>query len=203
MRRRDDFVAERDLVLDDKGQERFTRYLPADRSFVNTILNYPYPYVIGRLCWEFPCMIPSDWEAQHLQKPNNPRTVRDLKAALDCAVAKKGVFCLVFHPHGWIRNDQVVELIDHAVAKHGKKVKFLTFKEAQERLSRSKEVLRREALDVGIRFQVQGSRLISINGTTLQVISPLKGQKGYSIATFNRALGVDPTLPFTLPRSFC
>jgi hypothetical protein len=127
----------RDLVLDESGQERFRRYLPADRTFVNTIENYPYPYVIGRLCWEFPCVTPSDWEAQHLQKPNNPKTVRDLKAALDCAVVKKGVFCLVFHPHGWIRSDQVVELIDHAVAKHGKKVKFLNFREAQERLDKN------------------------------------------------------------------
>jgi hypothetical protein len=127
----------RELVLDDKGQERFTRYFPTDRTFVNTIENYPYPYVIGRLCWEFPCVTPSDWEAQSLQKPNNPNTVRDLKAALDCVVVKKGVFCLVFHPHGWIRNDQVVELIDHAVAKHGKKVKFLNFREAQERLDKS------------------------------------------------------------------
>ncbi|MCI0377975.1 MAG: VCBS repeat-containing protein, partial [Gemmataceae bacterium] len=33
--------------------------------------------------------------------------------------------------------DQVVELIDHAVAKHGKKVKFLNFREAQERLDRN------------------------------------------------------------------
>jgi peptidoglycan/xylan/chitin deacetylase (PgdA/CDA1 family) len=127
----------RALVLDDKGQERFIRYLPADRSFVNTIENYPYPYLIGRRCWEFPCVTPSDWEAQHLQKPNNPNTVRDLKAALDCAVAKKGVFCLVFHPHGWIRNDQIVELIDHAVTKHGKKVKFLNFREAHDLLAKN------------------------------------------------------------------
>ena len=42
---------------------------------------------------------------------------------------------MVFHPHGWIRNDQMVELIDYAVAKHGKKVKFLTFKESLERLN--------------------------------------------------------------------
>src|SRR5439155_12433916 len=123
------------LVLDDDAKERFQAYLPADRSFVNTIENYPYPYVIGRLCWEFPCMTPSDWEAQHLQKPNNPNTVRDMKTAIDCAVVKKGVFCLVFHPHGWIRNDQVVELIDHAVKKHGTNVKFLTFKEAHDRLA--------------------------------------------------------------------
>jgi putative membrane-bound dehydrogenase-like protein len=127
----------RELVLNPDGTERFRRYLPADRSFVNTVEDYPYPYVIGRLCWEFPCVTPSDWEAQYLQKPNNPRTVADLKAALDCTVVKKGVFCLVFHPHGWIRNDQVVELIDHAAKKHGKKVKFLNFREAQERLNKN------------------------------------------------------------------
>ena len=60
-----------------------------------------------------------------------------MKAALDCVVLKQGVFNLVFHPHGWIKPEQVVELIDHAVAKHGKKVKFLNFREAQERLNKN------------------------------------------------------------------
>src|SRR5262245_38765853 len=133
----DDPELPRELVLNPDGSERFRRYLPVDRSFVNTIEDYPYPYVIGRLCWQFPCVTPSDWQAQHLQKPNNPNTVRDWKAALDCTVIKQGVFCLVFHPHGWIKNDQIVELIDHAVAKHGKKVKFLTFREAQQRLDKN------------------------------------------------------------------
>lgn len=127
----------RELVLLPDGTERFRRYLPKDRSFVNTIEDYPYPYVIGRLCWQFPCVTPSDWQAQHSQKPNNPETVRDWKAALDCTVIKQGVMCLVFHPHGWCKSDQIIELIDYAVAKHGKKVKFLTFKEAQERLNKS------------------------------------------------------------------
>ncbi|MBM4068252.1 MAG: hypothetical protein FJ271_04830 [Planctomycetes bacterium] len=126
----------RELVLLPDGTERFRRYLPKDRSFVNTIEDYPYPYVIGRLCWQFPCVTPSDWQAQHFHKPNNPETVRDWKAALDCTVIKQGVMCLVFHPHGWCKSDQIIELIDHAVAKHGKKVKFLTFKEAQERLNK-------------------------------------------------------------------
>jgi putative membrane-bound dehydrogenase-like protein len=126
----------RSLVEDPDGRARFRKYLPF-RSFVNTIENYPYPYVIGRLCWEFPCVVPSDWEAQHLQKPNNPRTVEDLKAALDAVVLKQGVFNLVFHPHGWIKSEQVVELIDHAVKKHGKKVKFLNFREAQERIDKN------------------------------------------------------------------
>ncbi|MBI3467975.1 MAG: dehydrogenase, partial [Planctomycetes bacterium] len=125
----------RELVIDPDGRDKFRKYIPADRSFVNTVEDYPYPYVINRLCWEFPCVTPSDWSAQHLQKPNNPDTVRDLKAALDITVLKQGVYCLVFHPHGWIRNDQVIELIDHAVEKHGKKVKFLTFREALERLN--------------------------------------------------------------------
>ncbi len=127
----------RELVVDEDGQDRFRKYLPKDRTFVNTIENYPYPYVLGRLCWQFPCVMPSDWVAQHRHQPNNPVTVRDWKAALDATVIKRGVFCLVFHPHGWIRNEQVVDFIDHAVTKHGKKVKFLTFREAQERLNKN------------------------------------------------------------------
>ena len=124
----------RELVFDADGQERFRKYLPF-KSFVNTIEDYPYPYIIGGACWEFPCIVPSDWEAQHIQQPNNPQTVEDMKAALDAVVIKQGTFNLVFHPHGWIRNDQIVELIDHAVEKHGKKVKFLTFREALDRIN--------------------------------------------------------------------
>ena len=71
------------------------------------------------------------------RKPNNPKTVADLKAALDAVVLKQGVFNLVFHPHGWIQAEQIVELIDHAVRTHGKKVKFLNFREAQERLDKN------------------------------------------------------------------
>jgi hypothetical protein len=123
----------RELALDGDGGERFRKYIPFP-SFVNTIEDYPYPYIVGGTCWEFPCIVPSDWEAQNLQQPNNPKTVEDLKAALDAVVLKQGVFNLVFHPHGWIRSEQVVELIDHAAAKHGSKVKFLTFREAYDRL---------------------------------------------------------------------
>ena len=89
----------RELVLDEAGQERFRRYIPF-KSFVNTIEDYPYPYLIGGLCWEFPCAVPSDWSAQHVQQPNNPKTVEDWRRALDAVVIKQGVFNLVFHPHG-------------------------------------------------------------------------------------------------------
>jgi putative membrane-bound dehydrogenase-like protein len=132
----DDPELPRELVLDADGSERFRKYLPPDRSFVNYIEDYPYPYVIGGVCWEFPCVIPSDWQAQHRHKANNPITVRDWQAALDCTVRKQGVFCLVFHPHGWIQNQQIVDLIDYAVSRHGGKVKFLTFREAYERLEK-------------------------------------------------------------------
>jgi putative membrane-bound dehydrogenase-like protein len=150
----DDPSLPRKLVLDPDGGERFRKYVPFP-SFVNTIENYPYPYVIGNMCWEFPCVVPSDWEGQNLNKPNNPKTLEDMKAALDLVVLKQGVFNLVFHPHGWIKNDQIVELIDHAVKTHGKKVKFLNFREAQERLNKNllggKSIRTAEGRDAGIR----------------------------------------------------
>jgi putative membrane-bound dehydrogenase-like protein len=132
----DDPALPRDLVFDADGKERFRKYIPFP-GFVNTIENYPYPYRIGDSCWELPCIVPSDWEGQNLNKPRNHRTLDDMKAALDCVVAKQGVFNFVFHPHGWISSDQVVELIDYAVRIHGTKVKFLNFREARDRLTKN------------------------------------------------------------------
>ncbi len=123
-----------DLVIDSDGSPKMQKYIPFP-SFVNTIENYPYPYVIGKLCWQFPCMVPSDWEAQHLHQPNNPTTVADMKSALDATVIKKGMFNLVFHPHGWIRSDQIIELIDYAHQKYGRRVKFLSFKDCVDRIN--------------------------------------------------------------------
>ncbi len=126
----------RDLVMESDGTERFRKYLPA--GFVNTIEDYPYPYVIGGTCWEFPCVVPSDWSAQNYHKQNaSPLTLRDWKAALDATVLKKGVFCMVFHPYGWSSPEQFIDLIDYTTAKYGKKVKFLTFRQAQERLNKN------------------------------------------------------------------
>ncbi|MGE3316840.1 MAG: PVC-type heme-binding CxxCH protein, partial [Planctomycetaceae bacterium] len=145
----------REIAIDEEGRERFRKYLPADRTFVNTIENYPYPYVIGGICWEFPCVTPSDWSAQHFQKPNNPLTVRDWKAYLDAVVVKQGTFNLVFHPHGWITSEQIVEFIDYAQSKYGQRVKFLTFREAIERINRSmlagQPLRHADGLDNGVR----------------------------------------------------
>ncbi|MCX7702452.1 MAG: hypothetical protein N2039_16390 [Gemmataceae bacterium] len=127
----------RELVVDSDGRERFRKYQPANRNFVNFIEDYPYPYVIHRYCWEFPCMTPSDWQGQNLNGKASPITLRDWKAALDCTVIKKGVFCFVFHPYDWVRADQMVDFIDYADTKYGRRVKFLTFKEAFDRLTRN------------------------------------------------------------------
>ena len=123
-----------DTLVEENGELRFGKYVPFP-SFANTIENYPYPYVIGEICWEFPCAVPSDWQAQNLHQPNNPKTVEDMKVALDLTVEKQGVMNLVFHPHNWLRSDQIVELIDHAAKAHGRRVKFLTFHEALERMN--------------------------------------------------------------------
>jgi putative membrane-bound dehydrogenase-like protein len=136
----------RDLVLDSNGTERFRKYLPKEtnatvrvsmKSFVTTIEDYPYPYVMNRLAWQFPAMVPSDWEAHNLHGDNNPITVSDWKVALDATIIKQGTFTFIFHPHGWIRPEQMVEFVDYAVSKYGSKVKFLNFQEAQERLDQN------------------------------------------------------------------
>ncbi|HZI30943.1 MAG TPA: PVC-type heme-binding CxxCH protein, partial [Candidatus Binatia bacterium] len=82
-------------------------------------------------------MVPSDWEANNAHGPNNPATVSDWEAALDVTVLKKGIFTFIFHPHGWIRPEQLVEFIDYATQKYGRRVKFLNFREVQDRLDRN------------------------------------------------------------------
>ena len=125
----------RSLVIDPDGRERFGKYLPFE-SFANEIHDYPYPYVIGKLCWEFPCMVPSDWESFHIQGNVSPKLLEDWKAALDATVLKQGTMTMVFHPWGWSSPRQHVQLIDYAVTKYGKRVKFLSFREAMDRLDR-------------------------------------------------------------------
>ena len=147
------------LVTDSDGKPRFEKYVPFD-SYVVTIENYPYPYTIGGSIWEMPCMVPSDWEAQHLHGANNPVTVRDWKAAIDATVLKQGIFNFVFHPHGWVKNTQMIEWIDHITDKHGGQVKFLSFREARERLTNN--LLGGQALRA-VNGQDNAVRLLDLN----------------------------------------
>lgn len=164
----------KELVELPDGSSRFKRYLVLEtnaisrkslKSFTTTIEDYPYPFVIGKLVWEFPPTVPSDWEAFNLRGPNHTETLADMKAALDIAVRKQGTYNLVFHPHGWIRNAQIVELIDYAQTKYGKKVKFLNFKECLERLN--KNLLMDQPLRAA-NGQDNGVRLLDINGDGYQ-----------------------------------
>jgi peptidoglycan/xylan/chitin deacetylase (PgdA/CDA1 family) len=125
----------RSLATDEQSRPRFAKYIPADLKYTNYVDDYPYPYVIDNLCWEIPSVVPDDWLGQRLQKPKSPAMLVDMKAAVDATVLKQGVFVLTFHPHNWISAEQVVELIDYATGKHGRRVKFLNFREVRRRLT--------------------------------------------------------------------
>lgn len=165
-----DSTLPRELVMEPDGRERFQKYFPAATNattrvslgaFATTIENYPYPYVIGRLCWEFPCAVPSDWEAFNYHGATNQLTVRDWEMHLNATVLRQGLFTMVFHPHNWIRNDQLVELVDYAARKYGNRIKFLTFRDALKRMNQnllSDQPLRAaDGTDNGV-------RLLDLNG---------------------------------------
>lgn len=127
----------RSSVLDESGQERFRKYLPKDRLMGNYVENYPYPWVIDRLCWEVPALIPSDWEAHQAHGDKNPQTVQDWKAAVDLVVAKQGAWAMCFHPYEWIANSQVLEVVEYAASRYAGKVLFLNFREVLDRLTQN------------------------------------------------------------------
>ena len=124
-------------VLDQSGQERFRKYLPKDRLMGNYVENYPYPWVIDRLCWELPALLPSDWDAFHAHGAKNPKTVEDWKAAVDLVVAKQGLWAMCFHPYEWIANSQVLEVVEYAASRYAGKVLFLNFRELLDRLTQN------------------------------------------------------------------
>ncbi len=150
----------RELVVDSDGRGKFTKYVPFP-SFVTTVENYPYPWVIGGRGWEFPCLAPSDWEAQNLLGKTNATMLADWQAALDAIALKQGTFNFVFHPHGWSASSQLVAFIDHAAAKYGKRVKFLNYREASDRLTANLGAGQALRADDG---GDNGVRLLDLNG---------------------------------------
>jgi putative membrane-bound dehydrogenase-like protein len=112
------------------GANRFSRYLMT--GFVNYLEDYPYPYVIGNKILELPFVYPNDYTGQALYGAQNPIMIADYKAAIDATVAKRGAVSLCFHAGEWMRNDQMVEVVDHADHTHGKKVKFLNMPELHD-----------------------------------------------------------------------
>jgi putative membrane-bound dehydrogenase-like protein len=150
--------------------ERFAKYFPAElrppmkrafSDYAGFVEDYPYPYVIGKLCWEFPCMVPSDWEAFNILGAKSSAMLDDWKAALDYTVKAQGAFTAVFHPHGWSGPEQWVELIDYAQKTYGARVKFLNFREALERIE--KHALGGYSLRAA-NGSDRGVRLLDVNG---------------------------------------
>ena len=129
----------RDWFFHEDGRPRFGKFIggiPFTKTFVNYVENYPYPYVINSQIWELPAAIPGDAHGVHAYKARNPKTVEDWKRAIDITVAKRGLFTLCFHPHGYVEAEQIVELIDYVDRTYGKRVKFLNCREIEGRLTR-------------------------------------------------------------------
>ena len=157
-------------LVTEGGEDRFDKYFPAPPlgpgqvsldAFGGFIEDYPYPYVIGRGCWEFPCAVPSDWEAFNAHGATNSTTLSDWKAALEATVIKQGVMTTILHPHGWSSPQQIVDLVDFAVTRFGTRVKFLTFPEALARIE--KNALAGESLR-GERGGDNGVRILDVDG---------------------------------------
>jgi hypothetical protein len=132
----DDPEIDRRFVIDHNREPLFNKYIDF-QNFTNFVENYPYPYVIHNTIWEFPCAVPSDWEAQRVNKRLSPVTTSDMGKAIDATVQKKGVYTLVFHPHGWMDQKQVVLLVDHAKKSYGDRVRFMSFADAADALRRN------------------------------------------------------------------
>ena len=114
--------------------DSYRAYAPF-KNFTANATGYPFPFVVAKSIWEFPILAPSDSQGQNLQQANNPKTVADIETAIDKTVALRGLYTLCFHPHGWIRSSQVIEILDHVVNRYGRRVRFLNFHDAIERLT--------------------------------------------------------------------
>jgi len=120
------------------GRPRFARFIagiPFTRKFVNYVDSYPYPYVINRRIWELPAIIPGDAHGVHAYGRNSDETVQDWKRALDIIVSQRGVMTICFHPHGYIRAEQLVAFIDYADKTYGNKITFLNCREIMDRIT--------------------------------------------------------------------
>ena len=154
----------RDWLYDAEGRERFRKYvrnIPQTKHFANYIEGYPYPYVINQTIWEFPATVPCDSHGVHKHRKNSPRTVTDWKRAIDVVVRQQGLCTLLFHTIGYIKAEQLTEVIDYADRTYGQRVKFLNCREIHERLTKNllagQSLLSKTGGDNGI-------RLLDVNG---------------------------------------
>jgi len=88
------------LVMDASGAEKFRKIHPLP-SFVTTIEDYPYPYVIGKLCWDSLRL----FRAMEAQRHHGVNTGyrRRLESQRSTHRPQASTLTMIFHPHGWIR----------------------------------------------------------------------------------------------------
>ncbi|QDV25486.1 DUF7133 domain-containing protein [Aureliella helgolandensis] len=142
---KDDPSLPRDIVLDEGGRDRFLKFIKGNvkilgktgYEYANYVTNYPYPYVVGRQIWEIPCHAPGDHQADFYAQHYGHRIVEEWKKGVDGAVVKQGLCTLLFHPYGKCTPEQIIEVIDYATSKYGRRIKFLTMRDVQERLNRT------------------------------------------------------------------
>lgn len=123
-----------ELTLDGDGVPRFQKYRVSP-SHATTIENYPFPFALGNRCWEFPISVPSDFQGWYQYGNASAVTAADWQAGLAISVRKQGLFTLLFHRKGWSSGAQVLDFIDHANRTYGRRIRFLTFREAVDRLT--------------------------------------------------------------------
>ena len=124
--------------FDNRDRPRFDKYvtqIPQTQHFVNSIKNYPYPYVINHSLWELPVTVPCDSHGIHQNTEKSPDTTDDWKRAVDICVQKQGLCNLLFHTIGYCDADQLVDVIDYADQTYGGRVKFLNCREICDRLA--------------------------------------------------------------------
>lgn len=116
------------------GPKQFSKYMRP--GFVNYVENYPYPTIVSNSTWDIPFVLPDDYTGSEIHGNQSPKTIQDYKAAIDATVIKQGAISLCFHPYAWMRNDQMVEIINDVHAVYGRNVKFLNLREVIERIEK-------------------------------------------------------------------
>lgn len=142
---RSDSELPEEIAIDEAGRDRFLKFVQgnvpilgqAHYQSANYVENYPYPFVVGRLIWEFPCNVPGDHQADFHAQLYGPRVVKESEKSIDATVLKQGLLTFVFHPHGKISPAEMITIIDYAVEKYGKRIEFLNTRDVQERIDRN------------------------------------------------------------------
>jgi len=136
----------REITHDEAGRDRYRKFLNQEGNvfkpgeshyeFTNYVENYPYPFVIAGI-WEVPIGMPGDHNADFYALRYGRRLLMEWEKLIDAGVLKQGLTGLGFHPHGKVSPDELVQIVDYAAKKYGKRIEFLTIRDVQDRIDRN------------------------------------------------------------------